>query len=296
MFQNSLNMKLQLQFPLSITFWAIPFLFFAQSGWVRQPGDYYFKVSYSTFSSQNYFDTLGLRVPGVQQFSQQNIFLYGEYGLAKSFALTLNWAPWRANRYSNTSWVTGISDPMLEIKYALPLPFAVSLGLAAEFPLGNANLSTQDDALPPNTIILPTGDGEWNYLATLAFSHSLAPEPAYVQGFVQYNYRTNYQGLDFQNQFRYGLEIGYRFGERLWVNAALRGQGLSGRRSGPVGDFTRGDGTTYDQLHIGFSWNFWHSLNLTLDIENYASWFEDQRNLYSGSVFLLGLAFTPKLD
>ena len=289
-------MKLRLQFPITIVFSMLFLPLVAQSGWVRQPGDYYFKVGYSSFRSQNYFDTLGLRVPGVQAFNQQAIFLYGEYGLAKSFALTLNWAPWRANRYANTPWVTGIGDPMLEIKYALPLPFAASLGLAAELPLGNADLSTQDDAVPPNAIILPTGDGEWNYLATLAFSHSLTPEPAYIQGFVQFNYRTNYQGLDFQNQFRYGLEIGYRFGEKLWANAALRGQRLSGRRDGPVGDFTRGDGTTFNQLHLGFSWNFWRSLNLTFDMENYASWFEDQRNLYSGSVLLFGMAFTPKSD
>ncbi len=268
----------------------------AQSGWVREPGKYYIKASYSTFSSGNYYDTLGLLQPNVLEFSQQNVFLYGEYGFAKSFAFTLNWAPFRRNRYGNTDWVSGTGDPMLEVKYQLPVPLPVSLGLAAEIPLGNADLRVRDALDPAVEYILPTGDGEWNYLATLALSHSLHPEPAYIQGFVQYNYRTQYQGLDFQNQIRYGLEIGYRFGESLWINGALRGQSLAGKREGPIGDFTRGDGTTFNQLHLGASWNVLGNLSLTFDYENYASWFEERRNMYSGPVFIFGLALQSASD
>jgi len=268
----------------------------AQSGWVREQGDFYLKSSFSTFSSLTYFDTSGFVVPGVQEFSQQNIFLYGEYGFAPNAAFTLNWAPWRANRYGSTDWVSGTGDPMIEVKYALPVPFAASLGLATEIPIGNADLIAVNQEDPSQQFILPTGDGEWNYLATLAISHSLDPEPAYIQGFVQYNKRTAYQGLDFQDQIRYGLEIGYRFGEDLWINGAIRGQSLVGERDGPIGDFTRGDGTTFNQFHLGASWQMWRNLSLTFDYENFGSWFEERRNMYSGPLFIFGLALQSKSD
>ncbi|MFN7119096.1 MAG: hypothetical protein ACK4TA_20020 [Saprospiraceae bacterium] len=262
----------------------------AQSGWVRQPGDYYIKLSYSTFSSSNYYDTSGILFPRAYAFAQRNIFLYAEYGVIKNLALTLNWAPWKANRYEVTDWVSGVGDPLLELKYALPLPFPASLGIAAEFPLGNADLRTNDINIPQNIYLLPTGDGEWNYLLTLAASHSLAPEPAYIQGYLQYNYRTHYQDVNFQNQLRYGLEIGYRFGRKLWINAALRGQALSGKKIGRIGDFTRGDGTTFNQLHLGASWRIVKNLSITFDYENFSDWFERRRNLYSGPLFILGLS------
>ncbi len=262
----------------------------AQSGWVREKGTYYLKTSFSNFSSGNYYDTLGILSADALQFSQRNIFLYGEYGFAQSFAATLNWAPWRANRYGNTDWVSGTGDPMIEVKYALPLPFSASLGLATEIPIGNADLTARDPNDSRNVYILPTGDGEWNYLATLAVSYSLDPEPAYVQGYVQYNKRTQYQGLNFQDQVRYGVEIGYRFGDNLWINAALRGQALAGKREGPIGDFTRGDGTTFNQLHLGASWKVWQNLSLTFDYENFTDWFERRRNMYSGSMFIFGVA------
>lgn len=262
----------------------------AQSGWVREKGEYFLKLSYGSFSSDVYYDTLGLIVPTVESFSQQNIFLYSEYGIAKSLALTVNWAPWKANRYGATNWVQGIGDPILEVKYALPLPFVASLGIAAEIPIGNANLVAQDQTDPQKFYILPTGDGEWNVISTLALSYSLDPEPAYIQGFIGYNYRTGYQGIDFQNQFRYGLEIGYHFGERVWVNGAWRGQSLAGKRTGKIGDFTRGDGTTFNQLHIGINWRVWQKLSLTFDLENYTDFLEIRRNIYGGSVFIFGLA------
>lgn len=268
----------------------------AQSGWVRPQGDFYLKSSFSTFSSPTYYDTSGFVVPDVLEFSQQNIFLYGEYGFAPDFAVTLNWAPWRRNRYGNTDWVSGTGDPMIEVKYALPLPFAASFGLATEIPIGNADLIAQDQFDPNMQFILPTGDGEWNYLATLALSHSLDPEPAYIQGYIQYNKRTNYQGLDFQDQIRYGIEIGYRFGDALWMNAALRGQSLAGERDGPIGDFTRGDGTTFNQFHLGASWQVWRNLSLTFDYENFGSWFEERRNMYSGPLFVFGVALQSKND
>jgi hypothetical protein len=262
----------------------------AQGGWVREPGAYYFKLSYGVFDSEIYHDTLGIIAPGAEAFSQRNLFVYGEYGIAPSLALILNWAPWKANRLSSTDWTSGLGDPLLEMKYALPLPLAASLSLAAEIPIGHANRIVSDRSDPQRVFNLPTGDGEWNFLGILGLSHSFHPEPAYVQGFVGYNYRTAYQGISFQNQIRYGFELGYQIGGRLWINGALRGQTLTGRRLGPTGDFTRGDGVTFNQWQLGASLPVWKDLKLTFDFLNYADLFEIRRNIYTGAVFIVGVA------
>lgn len=286
-----MNTRIKYCIVIGITLLGIclfPLALSAQSGWTQDPGHYYAKISYSWFSGDTYYDTLGFPQQGVPVFQQRNVFVYGEYGLQKALTLLVNWPAWRQNRIDDSPWVKGFGDPQIGFRYALPLPLAISVGLATEIPLGKADGVVD---LAGQTYNLPTGDGEWNTLATLAVSHSFFPDPAYIQGFLQFNLRTNYQGIPFRNQWRYGLELGYQPHPRWWINTALRGQVLAGSTQGMLfGDFTRGDGTTFNQLHLGLSYQLYGPWHLTVDYENFTDFFAPRRNLYSAPMIILGVA------
>ena len=67
------------------------------------------------------------------------------------------------------------------------------------------------------TQILQTGDGEFNQMLTFEASRSFSKGNSWVSALLAFNNRSN----NFSDEFRYGLEIGHKFSNRLTVNAKL---------------------------------------------------------------------------
>lgn len=266
----------------------------AQSGWVRPKGEAYLQAGYHYFQSNTYFNLSGESIT-TNYFRQHTVSFYGEYGLTDRWDVILSMPLYRANSFETTTWAQGIGDLRLEAKYALLTgPIPVSISVAPEIPTGPKNNFATNKEFVWDQINLPTGDGEWNVWSTLAASHSFYPVPVYVSAYGSYNFRTGFNGVDFRDQVRYGLEVGYQPCSSWWIILKGGAHITPDDEAQGVTDFTRGDGTNFmtGTLQIGYkvapSW--W----LQAQVQQYFDGWHPRTNLYSAPLVGVSVAWELK--
>jgi hypothetical protein len=283
----------------NLKFLQIAALFFVvqevdgQSGWTKSKGEGFFQTSFSTFNSKDYFTLEGEKLL-TNRFHQQSIVFYGEYGVTDKFTVIANLPLQNFNGFETTETVSGLGDLRLEFKHSLLkkfLPLAISV--APEIPTGKANNFTYSTVNDFERINLPSGDGEFNVWTTLATSFALGDFPFYGSLFGSYNYRTQYDGISFSDQMALGVEFGYKFFDKVWVNARLNGL-TSVDEITEVTDFVRGDGTEYTSYSIGASVPVYKEFHLNLNYRNFNDLLFQRKNIYSGGVFTLGIYYNLK--
>lgn len=267
----------------------------AQSGWVKAPGQTYLQASYQGFVSNQYYNPLGERLT-TETFRQQSLQFYGEYGLTQRWDLILSMPLYRFNSFTTTTWAHGIGDLRVELKYGLltgKIPVAISI--APELPTGpNDNFATNRERAFEQ-INLPTGDGEWNIWTTLAASHSFYPLPLYLSTHAAFNYRTGYQGTNFRNQIKYGVELGYQPTKSIWLIGRAGALVTIGDPTTTITVFPRGDGTTYMSGSLAASYQFSPQWSLVGNLQGYFDGWHARTNIYTGTTFTLGFAWEPTL-
>jgi hypothetical protein len=266
----------------------------AQSGWVRDKKSAYLQLSYSYFASDNFYNLSGNKLT-TNTFSQHSIHFYGEYGLLDRLTIIASVPLFRANQFKNTDSAIGVGDLMLQLKYALLKgKFPLAIIIAPEFPTAKAdNFATNKESIFVDRINLPTGDGEFNLWTMLAVSHSFGDVPLYISAHAGYNFRTKYQEEEFNDQVRYGLELGYTIAQKLTLNTHLNGFATVGNQP-LTGDFIRSNGTSYNSYSIGAFYKLTEKLRLTGQVQGYFDGLNERKNLYSAPVFTLGLAWEKK--
>ncbi|MCS4433034.1 hypothetical protein [Aquiflexum gelatinilyticum] len=283
----------------NLKFLQIAALFFVvqevdgQSGWTKSKGEGFFQTSFSTFNSKDYFTLEGEKLL-TNRFHQQSIVFYGEYGVTDKFTVIANLPLQNFNGFETTETVSGLGDLRLEFKHSLLkkiLPLAISV--APEIPTGRANNFANSTVNDFERINLPSGDGEFNVWTTLATSFALGDFPFYGSLFGSYNYRTQYDGISFSDQMAVGVEFGYKFFDKVWVNARLNGL-TSVDEITEVTDFVRGDGTEYTSYSIGASVPVYKEFHLNLNYRNFNDLLFQRKNIYSGGVFTLGIYYNLK--
>jgi hypothetical protein len=283
----------------NLKFLQIAALFFVvqevdgQSGWTKSKGEGFFQTSFSTFNSKDYFTLEGEKLL-TNSFHQQSIVFYGEYGVTDKFTVIANLPLQNFNGFETTETVSGLGDLRLEFKHSLLkkfLPLAISV--APEIPTGRANNFANSIVNDFERINLPSGDGEFNVWTTLATSFALGDFPFYGSLFGSYNYRTQYDGISFSDQMAVGVEFGYKFFDKVWVNARLNGL-TSVDEITEVTDFVRGDGTEYTSYSIGASVPVYKEFHLNLNYRNFNDLLFQRKNIYSGGVFTLGIYYNLK--
>lgn len=263
-------------------------LLLAQSGWVKDKNQLYAQVSYTSFKSKDYYSLDG-QLLDVASFKQRSVGIYAEYGLGNRLALEYNQVLYRSNGFNTTETVSGFGDVFIGLKYALNRgKFPVSITVGPEIPIGNSDLVSRNLDDPSSFLFLPTGDGEWNILNTIAASHSI--DNIYFSFFTTFNLRTEYQGNDFSNQLRSGLEIGYSPTEKLWLQAKSRIQITFGDEPAST-DILRGEGTEFSLFELGGSYAIAKNYLIIGNTSFYSDFLVSRKNLYSAPVFSLGLAF-----
>mgnify|MGYP006207924537 FL=1 len=274
----------------NLKFLQIAALFFVvqevdgQSGWTKSKGEGFFQTSFSTFNSKDYFTLEGEKLL-TNRFHQQSIVFYGEYGVTDKFTVIANLPLQNFNGFETTETVSGLGDLRLEFKHSILkkiLPLAISV--APEIPTGRANNFANSTVNDFERINLPSGDGEFNVWTTLATSFALGDFPFYGSLFGSYNYRTQYDGISFSDQMAVGVEFGYKFFDKVWVNARLNGL-TSVDEITEVTDFVRGDGTEYTSYSIGASVPVYKEFHLNLNYRNFNDLLFQRKNIYSGGVF-----------
>lgn len=265
----------------------------AQSGWTKEKGRYFSKLSYNFYSSNQYYNLTGDKLE-TSTFKQQGIFLYGEYGLTDKLTLLTSWPVFKANSFETTSTVYGIGDLIIGAKYSLLKgKFPVAFSITPEIPLAPADNYAQNKVNSFEQINLPTGDGEWNFLFNLAASHSFYPLPVYASAYATYNKRTSYKGVDFSDQFVGGVEVGANILKHAWVNAKLTAQKTLGTNPG-ITDFIRGEGTEFTAISLGVYVPVYKGWGIDLNYYNYTDWIIKRQNLYSAGIISVGIVFEKK--
>lgn len=268
---------------------AFPFWANAQSGWTRNPHQWFLKLDVSHLSSDNYYNPNG-NLLNTSTFQQTSLNFYGEYGIRDRLTLIAQAPLLRMNRFETTETALGQGDLRVEAKYRLSgNKWPLSISVAPEFPTGRANAFAANKAFPDESINLPTGDGEFNVWTTVAASKSMGK--TYASVFAAYNFRTAYKGKSFRDLYQFGAELGFNPWKPLWVNAKLRAQFSEGRSKHPELGFVRGDGTTYTLASIEAFYKLTPKLGLALAYLSGGNWVAPFRNIYIAPYFSLGIVY-----
>jgi hypothetical protein len=257
---------------------------FAQSGWTRDKKGLYAKAGYSFLRSTDFYNSDGVLIK-TDFIRQHAVLIYAEYGLSNRFTAILNAPVFKSTGYESSPYrpATGLGDIMIELKYGLVKgAFPVSVSVAPEIPTGNPK-ALQYDRFGGYTI-LPTGDGEFNVWTKAAMSHSFYPLNVYVSLSGAYNFRT----MGFTNQYMGGMELGYKFFNKIWTKAALRTFGTAGTPN-PIllAAIGIGEGIAYNAYNFGISYEFIKHISFTFDYYNLLG---KTNNIYSGNNFVIGIA------
>lgn len=265
----------------------------AQSGWTKEKTEGFYQLSFQSMKSKDYYSLEG-ELLNTNQFSQQSLVFYGEYGVTDKFTIIANWPLQTWNGFETTETVSGLGDLRLEFKHALlKRYFPLSISVAPELPIGRANHFSKSKVNDFEQINLPSGDGEFNVWTTLATSFALPSIPFYGNLFSSYNFRTQYEEVSFSDQFAVGVEIGYHIADFVWVNARLNAL-KSVDEVEVATDFVRGDGSEYTGYSFGASVPVYKNIHLSLNYRNYNDWIFERKNIYLSGVFGLGVYYEHK--
>ncbi len=289
--QNNLSIKLRAMCLGFIGLFSIDAA--AQSGWTKAKSEGFYQLSYQTMRSNDYYSLEG-NLLVTNQFSQQSLVFYGEYGVTDKFTIIANWPLQTWNGFETTETVSGLGDLRLEFKHALLKKyFPLSVAVSPELPIGKANHFAQSKAIDFEQINLPSGDGEFNVWTTLATSFALPSIPFYGNIFGSYNFRTEYKGVSFSDQLAIGAEIGYHIADFVWVNARLNAL-KSVDEVVVATDFVRGDGSEYTSYSFGASVPIRKNIHVSLNYRNFNDLIFNRKNIYSSGVFGLGIYYEKK--
>ncbi|WOK05306.1 transporter [Imperialibacter roseus] len=209
-------------FLLLITGLALSATSLAGGGWTSKKGHGYFKLEERWIIANQFFDKEGNVVP----ITTSSIYLtnfYGEYGITDRIDI-IGTVPLIARNVLNERQftlsgrtepgdaVTSLGDMLVGAKYGIiqDKAFVLAAGVYLGLPTGNPGGG--------NTMLLQTGDGEFNQLVRLEGGVSLYPLPAYATFGVGFNNRTK----GFSEEFHYNAEIGYTIKEKVLVSAMIR--------------------------------------------------------------------------
>lgn len=263
----------------------------AQSGWTRAKNSGYFKLAAYMIAGDQYYGVNGNFNAGANNYYQQALTVYGEYGITKNITAIVNYPFLKFQHFEGYSNSIGTGNPQVELKFSVYKIIPVSFSVGAEIPI-----SAQDNfiyAKTPNPLgsydyyNLPTGYPDFSYWGTLAVSGSWGNLPGWTSLFTQYIVRGN----GYSNQLKTGLEIGYRWAPQFYTNARLVGFFQTQKNiQAKAGSFTNGQGTEFTTLGFGAGYKFSKKFTATFDYQFYNDLLVSRKNVYSTPFFQLGIA------
>ena len=184
---------------------------FAQGAWTKGKGKGFFKLSQSVIISDAFYSPEGT----VQDIKTAGVYItsfYGEYGITDKltavafvpffFRNTINKQEFNVSTNEEPGDESNsFGDFNVGIQYGLfkKGPLVVSASLLFGVPSGETSGG--------ESMILQSGDGEFNQLLRVHAGYSFYPKPFYVSAYSGINNRTQ----DFSDEFHVGLEAGAAF-------------------------------------------------------------------------------------
>ena len=261
-----------------------------QSGWTRNKGGVYAKTGFYTSNGSNYFNTEGVKSPS-NDFHQQALTFYGEYGVTKNITTILNFPYFKGQGYADDKRAVGVGNPQIELKFALyrkvpVVAFSVGVELPFASQINYSEARQANNLGVVNRLNLPTGYPDFNYWGTLAISSGFWQGLGWVSAYSQYIVR----GKDFNNQTKLGFEFGYKWSPRFWTNARLVGWYQAQAKNGVNASIVNGQGTEYTSLGIGAAYEIVKHWSLTFDYQATNNILVRPKNIQDMSLFQLGMS------
>jgi len=193
----------------------------AGGGWVSKKGHGFLKFEQRMIRADQYFSAEGTLLP----ITTTSIYLsnfYGEYGISNKVDIVASLPLLARNVLNETRYslsgrvepgdqVTSLGDFQIGAKYGIVQDRAVVLAAGVYFGLPTGNPGGG------NTMLLQTGDGEFNQLLKLDGGISFHPLPAYATFGVGFNNRTK----GFSDEWHYNLEGGYTFKSKILLSVRV---------------------------------------------------------------------------
>jgi hypothetical protein len=265
----------------------------SQSGWTQAKGDLFSKVDIAHFSSSAYYNPDGIKL-NTNSFRQTSINGYFESGLTSRITLIASMPLLRIQSFDGTKPVSANGDLQLGIKYRVTknnqLPITISV--MPDIPIGQSTLYSNHKSIPGEKINLPTGDGEFNVITTLAASHSYKRWYGSIYG--SYNMRSQYKGLSFRDQYIAGAEIGVALNKKLWVNTKLRSVWSTGPSLHPELGFLRGDGISYTAVSGEVFYKWKQHWGVSAQVFGPIALITSLKNLYVAAIPSIGVIYEIK--
>lgn len=262
----------------------------AQTAWLRNPNELYLSASQQFMRSNKYYTIDGNLVNTTPYYSGISS-VYAEYGINKYLTAIATIPALKFQGYTSTNTVFGLGDVSLAAKLGFwQATIPVAYTFEVEFPTGNAELVAFNTENPSDFISLPSGDGEINFHNKLAISKSFYPHPFYAGVLIDYNARTNYQNINFDDQWITAIEFGYQMGRNNWL--IFKANTVS-----PLGEstqltaFSRGVGTAFSFYQLEYNTNVSKSISVNAKLGIFSDFPVNRNNVYSAPVVSLGLAY-----
>lgn len=194
-------------------------LIFAE-GWTKKAGKSFLAIDYRFSVGSKYHDNNGDNVE-IEELKDLAFNLFSEYGITDDFTLRLNIPFYKVLDYNlpkcedcSPSDINndGIGDLDIGFRYKIKTFGQTVLATSLTF-----GIPLSEENLYGNLGKLALGDGEFNQILGLEVGHSLYPFPGYLSGGVKFNNRNE----GYSDQFRLGVEGGYKFNKSLLFNLRL---------------------------------------------------------------------------
>lgn len=280
-------LKIIIFFTLSFTLSSLQ----AQNGWTQERKSSYTQLSISSFSSNKYYSVDGKLFDQGSTFHSNGLILYSEYGLTSRLTSVINFPAIVINNFNTSKKVIGAGNARVGLKYGIFKHIPFSIQIDAEIPTSDGTNFSQSKE--PNEIgiiervNLPTSDGEFNFLTTLAFSQSFNRGKSFASIYSTYNKRTQ----SFSDQVQIGGEVGHLFFNKLHAIIKLKIQEQMNPTSNPNASFLYGEGTTFTSTGITVMYKIKDHWKIVGGTTTYNQLLTPLRNIYKGWTFDLGLAY-----
>ncbi|MGY5351927.1 hypothetical protein ACXGQW_05110 [Wenyingzhuangia sp. IMCC45533] len=182
----------------------------AQSGWTQGKGKYYVKAAFQSINSDRHFSQQGVETKN-DDAGINSLGVYGEYGKSDKFTITA-FVPIFTNFDTPEQSDDTPGNQVFENSNSLPLG---DIELGAKYRLFKRDWIA---TAITGKLRLPLGGGEFNQGLTMSAGLPLI-------GFSKFATYANFYGGannrpdDFSDEWRYGLEFGIGYNNKLWLFA-----------------------------------------------------------------------------
>jgi hypothetical protein len=244
--------------------------------WTRDSGGFYLNASYARISTGTLYAADFSKVP-IIPYTQHSVGLYGEVGIVSRWlTAVLDAQVYRRNVLQDQGLTEGLSDVRVGFWTGLlTSPVRLSLGLLFGLPTGDSGPKARPGADSDAQITarsLPTGDGEFDVEARLAFGYSFGIRrwlAHYIVAEAGYWTRTRGFADALTYNFELGIKVPRTFFDRFWIIARFFGvESFASQEEASMTATGLGNGVTYNAFGVQLFGRIWKALGASIGVDS----------------------------